>query len=118
VKPFSSFVLKTKLKHAIFDFDDTLTVSNVFAALANSNTTATHVPAPHARTELGQLARLNQLESEWGTGVFATSVFGGISRLERLERLFVDLRAADVECIILSVVLVALCEDVFSRLGS
>lgn len=97
--------VKRALKLAVFDFDNTLTVFNVFASIAGScTTTAMHVPPPHARTELGQLLRIVELDENpnWGSGAFAKAAFGSVERLAQLHALLKSLRDADVECIVCS----------------
>lgn len=93
---------KTHPKLVIFDFDCTLTVSDVFASLSGVEPTATPVPAPHARTECGQLSRLLELDSEKGPGHFAKGVFGGVGRVITLTCFLIQLRKANIEAIICS----------------
>lgn len=92
------------LKLAVFDFDCTLTVSHVFSSLAGDMFTPTPVPPPHARTEMGQLSRLLELDAhpDWGPGGFALKAFGGAERVGQIQKLLTELHEAGAECVVCS----------------
>lgn len=81
------------------------------------------VPAPHARTEVGQLVRVAELDAlpEFRTqGGFAMAAFGGPGRVSELQALLEDLRGAGVDCVVCSRGLVGpirRCLDKVSLLG-
>ncbi|KAF4679951.1 hypothetical protein FOZ60_014293, partial [Perkinsus olseni] len=57
---------KSTLKMAMFDFDQTIAVFNVFTALTEYPRTQVKVSPPYATNERGQMHRIQQLDEEGG----------------------------------------------------
>ncbi|KAF4711442.1 hypothetical protein FOZ63_021940 [Perkinsus olseni] len=57
---------KSTLKLAMFDFDQTIAVFNVFTALTEYPRTQVKVSPPYATNERGQMHRIQQLDEEGG----------------------------------------------------
>lgn len=94
------------VKLFVFDFDQTLSVGHVFKSLAgwvdSNSTKAFRVPAPFARTEVGQIRRIEELsEAEFAEeGGFARVAFGGAGRVEAVDSLLQGLRAQRAEVVV------------------
>jgi phosphoglycolate phosphatase-like HAD superfamily hydrolase len=94
------------LKLAIFDNDNTLTVKHVFKGLAFD----VHRPVPpdmevedpHAKTELGQIRRIQMYDESYGDRAFATAAFGGPVRVAQIRDLLDFLKARGVVMIIIT----------------
>jgi phosphoglycolate phosphatase-like HAD superfamily hydrolase len=107
------------LKLAVFDFDCTLSVLHIFGSLSGSVPTSSPVPAPHARTEIGQLVRLQALDMDplWGPGVFALKAFGGVRRVEQLRSFLGELRRHGLECVVCSCGMVGTMRKCLDQVG-
>jgi phosphoglycolate phosphatase-like HAD superfamily hydrolase len=83
------------LRAAIFDFDLTLTTHHCFRYLA-------HQSDPKAMSELGQIARIAQLDDMYdeGKSAFATWIMGGADRVAALHDMFIALSSSGVECLV------------------
>ncbi|CAE7432618.1 Nlrc5 [Symbiodinium sp. CCMP2456] len=88
----------------MFDFDQTLTVFHVFKSLSGwkQEGVCASIPKPHAMSELGQVARIDELSSgEFATqGGFPCAAFGGNSRVEEVRRMLQSLQKEDAEMVI------------------
>ncbi|CAE7444859.1 Nlrc5 [Symbiodinium microadriaticum] len=88
----------------MFDFDQTLTVFHVFKSLSGwkQEGVCASIPKPHAMSELGQVARIDELSSgEFATqGGFPCAAFGGSSRVEEVRRMLQSLQKEDAEMVI------------------
>lgn len=107
------------LRLVVFDFDQTLSVVHVYNSIAGGRE-VWQLPAPHACSEAGQLARIvgldrhPQLQQQGG---FAMAAFGGAERVQRLAGMLEQLRQAGVECIICSRGLVGSIQKLLDQLG-
>lgn len=107
------------LQLAVFDFDLTLTVVHVFNALCGGQGDIT-IPPPFAKSEVGQLLRVGELESSQALrnqGGFSVAVFGGKDRVAVVRQLLQDLQAGGVECVVCTKGLVGPVRKILSNLG-
>jgi len=107
------------LRLAVFDFDQTLTTVHLYNALAGDES-SWRLPSPHAKTEVGQLARMSELEAlpEFQQrGGLALAAFGGTERVAQLQSFLRQLAAAGVECLICSRGLVGPVRKCLDQLG-
>jgi len=89
----------------MFDFDQTLTVFHVFKCLAGwpkQDGVGASIPKPHAMSELGQAARIEELSSNEfsAEGGFPCAAFGGTGRVEEVRRLLQSLQKQEAEMVI------------------
>eukprot|EP00435_Cladocopium_sp_Y103_P071563 s737_g37.t2 len=102
-----------------FDADQTLSVVHVYNSIAGGRE-VWQLPAPHACSEAGQLARIVSLDRHpqlQQQGGFAMAAFGGAERVQRLAGMLEQLRQAGVECIICSRGLVGPIQKLLDQLG-
>lgn len=103
------------VKLVVFDFDQTLSVCHVFKSLAGWDSSDPlvasfvgggkmpfHVPAPYARTEVGQIKRIEELSADEFAeeGGFARAAFGGMERVQEVNNLLQGLHAGGAELIV------------------
>jgi len=89
------------LRLLVFDFDQTLSVMHVFKALAGFD--GATIPPPYAKTELGQILRIQELDQQEpfsACGGFALTAFGGEERVAELRKMLVDFKERGLELII------------------
>jgi len=107
------------LRLVVFDFDQTLSVVHVYNSIAGGRE-VWQLPAPHACSEAGQLARIVSLDRHpqlQQQGGFAVAAFGGAERVQRLLQMLEQLRQAGVECVICSRGLVGPIQKLLDQLG-
>eukprot|EP00930_Biecheleria_cincta_P088181 TRINITY_DN77414_c0_g1_i1.p1 TRINITY_DN77414_c0_g1~~TRINITY_DN77414_c0_g1_i1.p1 ORF type:complete len:359 (+),score=63.23 TRINITY_DN77414_c0_g1_i1:99-1175(+) len=108
------------LRLVIFDFDQTLSAYHVYNTLAGGQDTRWRLPPPHARSEVGQLALIAELDQRpeiSRQGGFANAAFGGPQRVAQVKALLEHLRQGGVECIICSRGLVGPVRKILDQLG-
>jgi len=108
------------LRLVVFDFDGTLSASHIWNSLSGAGKSPTPLPPPYSRTELGQIAKIVEVDNTnlyGGPGGFAVAVFGGADRLERIHRHLRELHSYNVECVVCSRSLVGPLRKLMEQAG-
>jgi phosphoglycolate phosphatase-like HAD superfamily hydrolase len=94
---------KDAVKLFVFDFDLTISCIHVFKTLSGWDKKGALVEPPHCMTEVGQIARIQELDKKpnfQSNGGFSKMVLGGDERLNALRTLFKELKASGAELIL------------------
>lgn len=109
---------RERVRLFVFDFDQTLSVSHVFKALAGwPGTGSFSVPPPFATSEIGQMVRMEQLnQCEYKAGGFAQAAFGGPQRVADVCAMLRGLQAEGAELFVCTKGLVGTVQKCLSDL--
>lgn len=104
----------------IFEFDQTLSTMHLFGALVAS-VPSPMVPEPFASTALGQINRIQELDSiahcPTTVSFLVETVFGGIHRIKELKAFLCALRSSGIELVVCPRGMVGAVRHCLKKLG-